>query len=149
VANLEAAHDCDAISHLVDAYARDPLGIGRPLGEETLRATIAGLREHPTCVALLAHVDGQPAGLAVCFVGFSTFAGRKLLNVHDLAVLPEYRRLGVATKLLEQIAAEARRIGCCRVTLEVRTDNAVARSLYRRCGFSSGEPPYEFWNRPL
>jgi ribosomal protein S18 acetylase RimI-like enzyme len=148
-ADLHLQPDCEAISHLVNAYAHDPLGIGGPLPEATLCATIAGLREHPACLVLLAEIDGRAAGLAVCFFGFSTFAGRKLLNIHDLAVLPEYRRQGIATRLLDQAAVAARQNDCCKVTLEVRSDNAAAKSLYRRCGFSSGAPPYEFWGCPL
>jgi len=35
------------------------------------------------------------------------------------------------------------------VTLEVRVDNAIARSLNETRGFSAGGVPYEFWTKPL
>jgi ribosomal protein S18 acetylase RimI-like enzyme len=93
----------------------------------------------PHHLVLLAFVDEGPVGLAICFQGFSTFLAQPLLNVHDLAVLPEARGRGVGDALLAAIEAEARRRGCCKVTLEVREDNPVARRLYVRNGFTAGQ----------
>ena len=39
--------------------------------------------------------------------------------------------------LLERIEAKARELNCCRITLEVREDNRVARGLYRKVGFEA------------
>jgi GNAT superfamily N-acetyltransferase len=41
--------------------------------------------------------------------------------------------------LLIEVETLARARGHCKVTLEVREDNAVALGLYRRLGFGSGE----------
>ncbi len=159
LADLDAAADRDAVLHLLDTYARGPMGLGEPLPEPTRRRTIAGLKSHPTSAVYLAAVGDRPVGLAVCFVGFSTFAGRPLLNVHDLIVEPDYRRRGIGRKLLEQIEADAQRRGCCKLTLEVRQDNTPAKSLYRRHGFlaaqpdngqpDKGQPVHEFWTKPF
>lgn len=125
----------EAIVTLLNAYACDPMGGGRPLPEPVRMALIPGLQRHPTTLLWLAWSGPQPVGIAVCFVGFSTFAARPLLNVHDLAVLPDYRRQGIGRMLLEQAAARARALGGCKLTLEVRADNATARQLYARSGF--------------
>ncbi len=77
----------------------------------------------------------RPVGAAICFVGFSTFAARPVLNIHDLAVLPELRGAGIGTSLLEAASARARELDCCKLTLEVRKDNEGALALYRRFGF--------------
>ena len=71
----------------------------------------------------------------VCFFGLSTFQARPLLNIHDLAVVPEYLGKGIGRALLSAAETRARRHGCCRLTLEVQDDNQWARSLYESFGF--------------
>src|SRR5438552_2448132 len=83
--------DRDGIVAVLGSYAADPMGGGVPLADAVQARLVPGLQAHPTTLVLLACDDGRPIGIAVCFVGFSTFAARPLLNVHDLAVLPEYR----------------------------------------------------------
>lgn len=126
-----------AIVHLIDAYARDPMGGGHPLPDAVRDALIPGLQQHPTTVVLLAWDGDTPVGIAVCFLGFSTFSARPLLNIHDLAVLPAYRRHGVGRLLLERVAARAQELGCCKLTLEVRADNHAAQRLYEAVGFDN------------
>jgi GNAT superfamily N-acetyltransferase len=116
----------DAIVHLIDTYARDPMGGGKALPDEVRTALIPGLQRHPTTVVFLAWHSTTPVGIAVCFVGFSTFLARPLLNIHDLAVIPTYRRHGVGRLLLEQVAPKGTALGCCKLTLEVRADNHSA-----------------------
>ena len=79
--------------------------------------------------------DGKPVGLANCFTGFSTFAAQPLINVHDLAVLPGYRRRGVGGALLRAVEAEAVRRGASKVTLEVLSGNERAKALYLALGY--------------
>ena len=62
-----------------------------------------------------------------------------MLNIHDIAVLPEWRGRSVAQALLEAIVELARQLGCCRITLEVREDNPRARGLYERAGFTAAQ----------
>jgi ribosomal protein S18 acetylase RimI-like enzyme len=75
-------------------------------------------------------------GIAVCFIGFSTFAARPLINVHDLAVLPAYRRCGAGRMLLAAVERKARTLGCCKVTLEVLENNRRAMKVYRAAGYA-------------
>jgi ribosomal protein S18 acetylase RimI-like enzyme len=126
----------DAIVHLVDAYARDPMGGGKALPEEVRTALIPGLQRHPTTLVFLAWHSTTPVGIAICFIGFSTFLARPLINIHDLAVLPTYRGQGVGRLLLEQVAAKGRELGC-KLTLEVRAGNYPAQRLYEAVGFDS------------
>jgi len=85
---------------------------------------------------LLAYVDAAAVGIATCFVGFSTFAARPLVNIHDLAVLPEFRGQGIGRELLEAVERVARERGCVKVTLEVLEKNRRARSVYEAAGFA-------------
>jgi ribosomal protein S18 acetylase RimI-like enzyme len=131
----------EAIVRLTDAYARDAFGNGQPLTDAVRRAIVPGLQTHPGTVVFIAYQDDEPVGLATCFRGFSTFAGRPLINIHDLAVLAAHRGRGIGRQLLQAVETRARETGCCRVTLEVREDNATARRIYEAAGF--GATPHE------
>jgi ribosomal protein S18 acetylase RimI-like enzyme len=73
--------------------------------------------------------------LATCFRGFSTFRALPLINISDLAVLPDYRGRGIGKQLLTAVEDKARTLGCCKVTLEVQENNTRARNVYERSGF--------------
>jgi GNAT superfamily N-acetyltransferase len=136
----EADLDCvvhqQAVLELLDAYAVDPMGDDKPLLPDVRARLIAGLRRHPTTLIFLAWLDGRAVGIAVCFLGFSTFRARSLINIHDLAVLPAYRGRRIGSRLLEAVADEARQLRCCKLTLEVQEKNHRARRLYEAAGFA-------------
>ena len=125
-----------AVLALTDAYARDAMGNGAPLPADVLTRLVPTLRAHPTTMIFLAYADGEPIGIATCFLGLSTFAARPLLNVHDLAVLPPHRGRGIARQLLAAAEEKARALGCCKLTLEVQENNHGARRVYARAGFA-------------
>jgi GNAT superfamily N-acetyltransferase len=128
------AHDAADVVALLDAYARDPMGGGEPLRDD-VRARLTGdLAANPQAFSLLARIEGRAVGLANCFMGYSTFAAAPLVNIHDLAVLPDARGKGVGQALLHGIEAEALKRGACKITLEVLSRNP-ARHLYTREGF--------------
>jgi GNAT superfamily N-acetyltransferase len=134
-ADLADARDADSIAMLLNSYAIEPVGGGKPLPRAVQERLVPALRDIPRALVLLAFADEAAVGIAVCFIGFSTFRARPLLNVHDLAVLPQYRGKGAGRALLEAAEDHARRQGCCRLTLEVLESNAGARALYHRFGF--------------
>ena len=136
-ADLDHPAHQEAIVALLNAYARDPMGMGRDLPDAVQRRLLPALQQHPTTLVFLAFQSSEPIGIAVCFLGFSTFAAQPLINIHDLAVLPEYRGRGVGRQLLEQVEQKGRQLGCCKLTLEVREDNHPAQHLYQRVGFGA------------
>ena len=135
-ADLDRSEHQDAVLELTNAYARDPMGNGKPLSEAVRRDLIPGLRQHPTTVIFLAYQGNNALGIANCFIGFSTFAARPLINISDLAVLPEYREQHIGRRLLEAVERKAREIGCCKLTIEVQENNHRARHVYDTVGFS-------------
>ena len=88
---------------------------------------------------MLAIVDGSPAGMAVCFEGFSTFACKPLLNIHDIIVIKEYRGRGISKRLLAKAEEIATGLGCCKLTLEVLEGNTIAQAAYKASGFAGYE----------
>jgi ribosomal protein S18 acetylase RimI-like enzyme len=138
----DAAHARDVVA-MTAAYAEDVMADGRALPAEVLGRLVPALREHPTTVVLLAYVAGRAVGIATCFLGFTTFAARPLLNIHDLAVLPEHRGRGVARALLGEAERAARRRGCVKLTLEVGETNGRARRVYEAAGFAQAHAGQE------
>ena len=59
----------------------------------------------------------------------------QLINIHDLAILPEHRGRGIGRQLLAAVERKARDIGCCKLTLEVQENNHRARGVYGEFGF--------------
>jgi GNAT superfamily N-acetyltransferase len=90
--------------------------------------------ERPRAEALIAEVDGQPAGFALFFHNFSTFLGKPGLYLEDLFVRPEYRGLGLGKRLMVRLAKIALERDCGRFEWWVLDWNTPAIDFYRRLG---------------
>jgi len=121
---------------LLDHYARDPMGGGAGLSDYARCYLVDELKNLPTFHGALAWAGGEPVGLINCFAGFSTFAARPLLNIHDIVVQAGARGQGVAQSLLGWAEQRARELGCCKLTLEVLSNNTRALAAYERAGFA-------------
>ncbi len=137
-ADLSRTDHQEAVVAMTSAYATDAWGNAGPLPADVLDRLIPGLRAHPTTLILIAWAGAEPIGIATCFVGFSTFYARPVINIHDLAVVPQYRGRGIGRQLLEAVAGKARELGCCKVTLEVHEENTRAKQMYEAAGFAEG-----------
>ena len=126
-----------ALIALLDAYARDPAGGGEGLSDFARMHLVAELAARPQIFSVLAFDDGAAVGLVNAIEGFSTFACRPLVNIHDVMVLPAFRGRGIAASMFDAVEAIARERGACRLTLEVLEGNRAARALYRKLGFSA------------
>ena len=139
---------------LLDAYTRDPMGGGQPLPETVRSRLVPEMAARPQCFTLLGYLDDTAAGLVNCVEGFSTFAAKPLINIHDIAVLPAFRGRGLSQALLAEVEAIARRTGCCKLTLEVLSGNEPAKGAYRKFGFveyelDPAQGRAEFWAKSL
>lgn len=134
----DPAH-ADALVRLLDAYAQDPAGGGEALGDFAKANLVRELAARPQAFSVLAFDGDAPVGLVNCIEGFSTFACRPLVNVHDVAVLASHRGRRVAEQMLALAEQIARARGACKLTLEVLAGNASAVRLYERIGFAGYE----------
>ncbi|RYF32545.1 MAG: GNAT family N-acetyltransferase [Comamonadaceae bacterium] len=125
-----------AVVGLLDAYATDPAGGGTPLDAEVKQSLPAALAARPQAYSVLALDGDTPVGLVNCIEGFSTFACRPLVNVHDVVVVASHRGQRIAQRMLERVEAEARARGACKLTLEVLSGNQPALRAYEREGFA-------------
>jgi len=126
-----------ALLELLDAYARDPAGGGEPLSDFARDNLISELAARPFIFSVLALDGDTPVGLVNAIEGFSTFACRPLVNVHDVVVAVSHRGRGIAARMFAEVEAIARERGACKLTLEVLYGNASARALYQRLGFTA------------
>jgi ribosomal protein S18 acetylase RimI-like enzyme len=134
-ADLNLSEHCAAVLAMVDAYSMDAMGSAKPLDPDVRARLIPGLKRHPTTLIFLAFAGEQPVGVAVCFIGFSTFAAESLINIHDCMVLSGFRGKSVGRRLLDAVEGKARELGCCKLTLEVMDTNDRALRAYEAAGF--------------
>ncbi len=127
------------IAHLLNCYAQDPMGVGKPLSSYVFDNIVYELSKLPHAMSLICYANEKPAGLINCFEGFSTFKCQPLINIHDVVVLNDYRGLGISQCLLDKVEEIAREKGCCKMTLEVLEGNESAKSAYMKYGFESYE----------
>jgi len=149
LADLGNTSHAKAIVDLLDMYCRDEFGDGQPLSPHARDNLIPGLIRHGGARVFLAYDGPEPLGVAICMLGFSSFRGKPLINIHDIAVSPAARGKGIGRKLLAAVEAEARAQGCGKVTLEVRSYNTRAMGLYKSVGFRPSEPETLFWSQKL
>ncbi|MEJ8809805.1 GNAT family N-acetyltransferase [Variovorax ureilyticus] len=136
LADYRNASDARAVVALLDAYARDPAGGGTPLAPDVLAGLPDALAARPQAFSVLAYDGEQPVGLVNCIEGFSTFACKPLVNVHDVVVLASHRGRRVTQRMLARVEQEARVRGACKLTLEVLSGNGSALRAYEREGFA-------------
>lgn len=95
----------------------------------------------PLAEAILAFAGDRPAGVAIFFLTFSTFACRPILYLEDFFVRPEFRRMGVGRRLFERLAELASERGCKSIEFSVLHWNEPAMEFYR----SAGATPDREW----
>ena len=71
------------------------------------------------------------------------------LHINNLAVLPDLRRQGIATMLLDFVITKGVGLGARRATLEVRRSNDPARWLYERKGFTVSGVRRDYYSKPV
>jgi GNAT superfamily N-acetyltransferase len=105
---------------------------------EAVVATEAQLREHgfganPQFEALIAELDGAPAGMALFHKRFSTWLGTPTLFLEDIFVREAARGHGVGRRLMARLAAIALERGWNRIDFHVLDWNP-ARGFYQKLG---------------
>ncbi len=133
-----------------ETLSREPSEVAREvrvrrLAYSDLPAVIAVERRSfptPWSLAMFVLELSKPSGICLAAIAGDELLGYLVCSRYDqvwhlmnVAVAPERRRAGVASRLLSQLFAEAR--GELPFTLEVRVSNHQAIAMYERFGFRS------------
>lgn len=132
----------------VDLPTRNDVRIlpGRPMRQALHALRLTDERFEPHVLAQLAEsrnerMDDPQYDAFVAMIGKTPVASGVLIQVGDIArvenvfVTPDCRRRGIATHLMHDLLALARRLALRITVLETEDDNHAAIALYRRCGF--------------
>lgn len=93
-----------------------------------------GFGPNPRFQAVIAAIDGTPAGMALFFINYSTWVSRLGVYLEDLYVRREFRRMSVGRELLTHVAKIAVSQGCGRFQWMVHGDNRRATHFYESFG---------------
>lgn len=67
------------------------------------------------------------------FIGAWIIAGEA--DIMNVAVHPDYRKLGIASKLLSSLITLCKNLNCSKINLEVKASNIPAQNLYKKFSF--------------
>lgn len=69
-------------------------------------------------------------------VGYAGIAlAGEVADIHNIAVIPSYRKQGIASHLLDELEAWALKKGVVALMLEIREGNTEAQPLYEKRGY--------------
>ena len=98
--------------------------------------------DNKTANFLVAEIDGKAVG----YIGFYAVIDEGYTA--NVAVLPEFRRMGVADALLTAAEQRCRELGLAFLSLEVRCSNDAAIALYKKHGFEHVGTRRRFYTAP-
>ena len=84
---------------------------------------------NPVAKYFVAKVDNKVVGFAGTWIVLDE------AHITNIATHPNYRKQGIASKILEELLSYCKSQGCVAYTLEVRKSNAAAKALYEKYNF--------------
>lgn len=148
-ASLSNSAHMNDLLYVLESYKTGDMGDGIPYKEREKARLLTQFLVHPNVLVFLIYSEGKIAGGSVCFKSFSTFTTGNILNIHDLCIIDKYRGRGLGRELMDSIAQKGRDLLCSKITLEVREDNGIAKSLYQKFRFEDTSPMMHFWSKRL
>jgi ribosomal-protein-alanine N-acetyltransferase len=101
----------------------------------------------PRVSTLIVALADAPVRTVIGFTVFWIVADE--MHILNLAVSPEFRRKGIARKLVLAALNHAHKKGARRAFLEVRVSNAAAQKLYSTLGFTGTGVRREYYDSPV
>jgi ribosomal-protein-alanine N-acetyltransferase len=132
---LETKADLDRVLAIEDASFNNPT---------TREWYEAELKRPDVCYIYVLRTPDAPVA---AFCAFWRVADQ--IHINNLAVRPELRGQGLASRLLADVMAEAQRLGAPSATLEVRRSNLPALRLYAKAGFVEAGVRRNYYTQPV
>lgn len=135
----------DLVAPLFDAYRQF---YKQAPNVERVRTFIARRlinRESVIFLALNPEDHTEAWGFTQLYPSFSSVAMRRLWILNDLYVLPDLRKRGVASALLEKSRSFAIETGAKGLALSTAVDNATAQQLYEKLGWKKDDEFYYYY----
>jgi ribosomal protein S18 acetylase RimI-like enzyme len=137
-----ATGDAALVAPLFDAYRQF---YGLAADHALSRSFIAERLARDESVVLLAQSEeGTALGFAQMYPTFSSLRAARVFVLYDLFVAPAARRHGVARRLMEAAAGEARAAGAVALSLQTARTNHAAQRLYESLGWQRDEEFLEY-----
>ena len=106
------------------------------------RTAIAESMSHEPWHFLVAKIGGEVVG----YVGVYVILDEG--QISNIAVLPSFRGRGIGKMLLDALFELCLKLGCQKITLELRKSNTSALGLYKKCGFEIVGSRPRFYSNP-
>jgi ribosomal-protein-alanine N-acetyltransferase len=135
VERLATAADLDGVLAIEDASFNNPT---------TREWYEAELLRPEVCYI---YVLRTPEAPVAAFCAFWRVAEQ--IHINNLAVRPELRGQGLASRLLDEVMAASARLGMESATLEVRRSNTPALGLYAKAGFVEAGVRRNYYTQPV
>lgn len=103
--------------------------------------SVADILAMPGAFGFVGCINGEPAGFVLARLATDE------AEIISIAVLHEWRRRGLASRLFERTVKRLAGLGCVRLFLEVATDNDAAGSFYRGQGLVEGGRRKDYYRR--
>lgn len=127
----------DALAKLFNQYM---IFYKKPPDETRYKNYLKARIENNEATIYIAYNDKNvPLGFVLNYYSFSSVSQGRIVVLNDLFVLSEYRKNGIAEKLIYQTFELAKQVEAIRVDLGTSVDNYSAQRLYEKIGFSKDE----------
>jgi ribosomal-protein-alanine N-acetyltransferase len=125
-----------ALDDVPQVLAIDQASFSLPWPERSFRFEIT---DNPASRAWVAESDGTITGMIVIWLLVDE------AHIATIATHPDFRRQGIAGRLLLHALSEVKKEGATHSVLEVRKSNTAAQEMYRKFGFiESGRRPHYY-----
>lgn len=134
----DAAVVAELAMRLIEQHVgHDPVRFSHIGSRERMADFYARQTELENARVLVAELEGKIVGFAYMQFEPIIYAelATKVAWLHDILVDPRLRGTGAGKKMIDAVAAEAKRFGANKVLLSVAAKNAEAQEFFARSGF--------------
>ena len=106
-----------------------------PPGIAYSQMDLTGFMAHRNAVTLVAEFADESNGVDKIAGFVLAYSSRKTGRIVTLDVVPEARRFGLGSRLMEECETRLKASGCTELTLETAVNNEAAIKLYEKLGY--------------